>query len=153
MISIVDLLSPECIQLNLAQKRKKRVIFELTAILEAAHKVRDGKALARKIVERESVSSTGIGHGVAIPHSLTELADQTVMAFGRSIPGVPFDSVDKKPARLIFLLTGPLSASGEHLKLLSRLSRLLTEQSFREGLLRAASAEEVIDLFRKGEGL
>ena len=153
MISIVDLLSPECIQLNLTQKRKKRVIFELTVILEAAHKIRDGKALAKKIIERESVSSTGIGHGVAIPHSLTELAGRTAMAFGRSIPGVLFDSVDKKPAQLIFLLTGPLSATGEHLKLLSRLSRLLTEQAFRDSLLNAASPEEVIELFRKNEGL
>lgn len=153
MISITELLTPECIQLDLTERRKKRVIAELTGILEAAGRVRDGAALADSIIERENIASTGIGHGIAIPHCLTGLADRTVMAFGRSEAGIPFDAADNKPARLIFLLAGPRTATVEHLKLLSKLSRLLTEESFREALLDAESPEEIIELFRKGEEL
>ncbi|MDZ7792723.1 MAG: PTS sugar transporter subunit IIA [Spirochaetia bacterium] len=151
MISITGLLSPECISLELHEKRKKRVIAELTDLLQSAGKVENGKALARKILEREAMASTGIGHGIAIPHCLTNLVDDTVMAFGRSTNGIPFDSADNKPAQLIFLLTGPQTATSEHLKLLSKLSRLLTEQQFRTQLFDASTAEEVIELFRREE--
>ncbi len=153
MISITELLTPECIRLELNEKRKKRVIAELTGLLEAAGRISDGSSLADKIVERESIASTGIGHGIAIPHCLTCLVDRTVMALGRSTAGIPFDAADSKPARLIFLLAGPQSATAEHLKLLSKLSRLLTEKSFREALLTATTPEEIIELFRKGEEL
>jgi len=149
--SITGLLSPECISLELREKRKKRVIGELTGLLQMAGKVESGKALAGKIIEREAMASTGIGHGIAIPHCLTNLVDDTVMAFGRSSTGIPFDSADNKPAQLIFLLTGPPTATSEHLKLLSKLSRLLTEQQFRTQLFEAATAEEVIELFRRAE--
>lgn len=148
---ISELLSPECIQLSLKERRKKRVIPELTALLEQAGKVSDGTALADKIIEREALASTGIGHGIAIPHCLTNLVDTTVMAFGRSVSGIPFDSADNKPAQLIFLLAGPQSATGQHLKLLSKLSRILTQQQFRTHLFKAQEAEEVIELFRRAE--
>jgi len=151
VISITGLLSPECISLELREKRKKRVIAELSDLIQSAGKVENGKTLARKILEREAMASTGIGHGIAIPHCLTNLVDDTVMAFGRSTNGVPFDSADNKPAQLIFLLTGPQTATSEHLKLLSKLSRLLTEQQFRTQLFEAATAEEVIELFRRAE--
>ncbi len=151
MILISELLSPECIQLSLKERRKKRVIPELTALLEQAGKVSDGTALADKIIEREALASTGIGHGIAIPHCLTNLVDTTVMAFGRSVSGIPFDSADNKPAQLIFLLAGPQSATGQHLKLLSKLSRILTQQQFRTHLFKAQEAEEVIELFRRAE--
>ena len=153
MISIIELLSPECIKLDLTEKRKKRVIAELTGLLETAGKVHDGNALAEKIIEREAIASTGIGHGIAIPHCLTNLVDQTVMAFGRCPAGIPFDAADNKPALLIFLLAGPQAATGEHLKLLSRLSRLLTEKVFRDRLLAVKTPAELIDLFREGEEL
>ena len=151
MIDISKLLSPECIQMDLNEKRKKRVIYELTDVLERAGKVSDGKALADKIIEREAMASTGIGHGIAIPHCLTNLVDTTVMAFGRNVSGIPFDSADNKPAQLIFLLAGPQAATAQHLKLLSKLSRILTEQKFRTQLLEAQDAEEVIGLFRRAE--
>src|SRR6056297_1709080 len=139
--------------MNLNEKRKKRVIPELTALLEQAGKVSDGNSLADKIIEREALASTGIGHGIAIPHCLTNLVDETVMAFGRSTNGIPFDSADNKPAQLIFLLAGPQTATSEHLKLLSKLSRLLTEQQFRAQLIEAPTAEEVIELFHRAEEL
>ena len=122
-------------------------------MLQNAGKVSDGSALANKIIDREAMASTGIGHGIAIPHCLTNLVDTTVMAFGRSLSGVPFDSADNKPAQLIFLLAGPQSATGAHLKLLSKLSRILTEKQFRIQLLDAQEAEEVIELFRRAEEL
>lgn len=151
MISITDLLTPECIKLDLKEKRKKKVIVELSKVLEQSGKVKDAKALAKQIIQREAMASTGIGHGIAIPHCLTDMVDRTVMAFGLSRQGVAFDAADNRPVRLMFLLAGPTSATAEHLKLLSKLSRLLTEESFRNKIYEVQSPEELIELFREGE--
>lgn len=152
MISVVELLSPGCIKLDLKEARKSRVILELVELLEAAAVVSDKDALAQKILEREALGSTGIGHGVAIPHCLTSAVDRTMMAFGRSATGIHFDK-DNRQTRLIFLLAGPPTAAAEHLQLLSRLSRLLSNETFRNGLLDVATAAEVLELFGGAEEL
>lgn len=151
MISIAEMMSPDRIKLELEEKKKKKVIKELAEMLGKTKIVSDSSQLTKQILKRESMASTGIGHGIAIPHVLTDLFDQTLITFGKSSRGVPFDSVDNRPVYLFFLIVGPSSASGEHLKLLSKLSRLLTDESFREKLLGAKAPEEVIELFQKGE--
>jgi len=150
-MSIAALLSPDCILMDVQEKRKKRVIAELTDRLERTGKIENGKLLAEMVMKREAMASTGIGHGIAIPHCLFPQLRQTVIAIGRSGPGIPFDSADNKPARLIFLLAGPPDSTPEHLKLLSKLSRLLTEKDFRASLISAENPEEVIELFRRAE--
>jgi len=151
VISITELLSPECIKLELKEKRKKKVILELSKLLEQAGKVNDAKALSKKVIQREAMASTGIGHGIAIPHCLTDMVDQTVMAFGICRQGIAFDAADNRPVKLIFLLAGPPSATSEHLKLLSKLSRLLTEESFRNRIYEVETPRQLIELFRQGE--
>ncbi|HDQ14307.1 MAG TPA: PTS sugar transporter subunit IIA [Sediminispirochaeta sp.] len=145
------MLSPECIKLELKEKRKKKVILELSKLLEQAGKVNDAKALSKKVIQREAMASTGIGHGIAIPHCLTDMVDQTVMAFGICRQGIAFDAADNRPVKLIFLLAGPPSATSEHLKLLSKLSRLLTEESFRNRIYEVETPRQLIELFRQGE--
>ncbi|MFO7850299.1 MAG: PTS sugar transporter subunit IIA [Spirochaetia bacterium] len=151
MISIAEMMSPDRINLELKEKKKKKVIQELAEMLGETGIVNDSSSLTKQILKRESMASTGIGHGIAIPHVLTDLVDQTLITFGRSSRGIAFDSVDNRPVYLFFLIVGPSSCSGEHLKLLSKLSRLLTDESFREKLLGAEKPEEVIELFRRGE--
>lgn len=151
MISITEMLSQDCIKLNMEARRKKKAVIELVDLLAEAGKVGKPAELADEIIEREGLASTGIGHGIGIPHCLTNLLDRTVMAFGRSEGGIPFDAADNKPVHLLILMAGPRSATAQHLQILSKLSRLLTEKDFREKLLSAASPEDIIELFRQGE--
>jgi mannitol/fructose-specific phosphotransferase system IIA component (Ntr-type) len=97
------------------------------------------------------VLSTGIGGGVAIPHGKTPTVDQLVLAAGVSRTPIDFDALDGKPVQLFFLLVGPESAAGAHVKALSRISRLLRRESLRAGLLAAESAEEFLRVVRASE--
>ncbi len=151
MISIADLLSEEYINLDLLSRKKNRLIDELVQLPATAGEIKDPKALADQIITREALASTGIGHGIGIPHCLTDQADHTIIVFGRSIEGVPFDGADNKPVHLVFLLVGPKSATAKHLQLLSKMSRLLTREEFRKELMAVDTPMEVIDLFRREE--
>jgi fructose-specific phosphotransferase system IIA component len=138
--------------LSLRSKRKPELIGELVSLLAAAGKVDDRDAVYRAIMERERMSTTGIGDGIAIPHCLTPAAQATHMAFGRRVPGAKFDAVDNRPVQLFFLIVGPEGAHNEHLRLLSKLARYLHDQQLRKQLLTAKSTEEIVALFRQKEG-
>jgi mannitol/fructose-specific phosphotransferase system IIA component (Ntr-type) len=92
------------------------------------------------IMERERLSSTGIGSGIAIPHAKHPVAEYQIAAFGRSRIGIPFDAIDGKPVHLIFLIVGPVGANEAHLKVLARISKFLHDTSFRERLFTAENA-------------
>ncbi len=152
MMKMHELLLSGGVKLDLAERKKKRVIRELVGLLEPAG-IKDYEKLAAKILEREKMTSTGIGHGVAIPHVLSNAVDRTVMVLGRSSAGIPFDSVDKKPVHLFFLIVGPASSTAEHLKILSKLGRMVTEPDFRESLMKAADEAEIRQIIASGEEL
>jgi mannitol/fructose-specific phosphotransferase system IIA component (Ntr-type) len=137
--------------LDLEGKKKQAIIAELVGLLAEADLISEPKQLIRELMKRERLSSTGIGDGIAIPHALSGNADRTVMAFGRKRTGAKFDAVDKQPVFLFFLLVGPKGAHTEHLKLLSKLSRVLHDPDLRKKLLAVDSAKEVIDLLRQRE--
>jgi PTS system nitrogen regulatory IIA component len=108
-------------------------------------------AILTAVREREDVLSTGIGGGVAIPHGKTPVVDQLVMAAGVSAAPIDFDALDGAPVQLFFLLIGPESASGAHVKALSRLSRILRRDRLRERLRGARSPEEFLQIVRGSE--
>jgi len=151
VISIADMMHPECIKLELKQKKKKKVIREMVEVLAAAKIIEDTDVLVKKLLERENNASTGIGYGIALPHAFTDHVKETVIAFGRSSSGIAFDAIDNRPVHLIFLIVGPASSTGEHLKLLSKLSRLLNDKPFREKLLEVENTEEILNMFREEE--
>ncbi len=150
MNSITDILAPERIRLDLASKKKKQVVFELAELFRS-EVGEETSTLAKQLYKREKMSSTGIGHSVAVPHVMTELVDRTLMAVGRSVHEIPFDSVDNRPVRLFFLLVGPPGSTATHLKTLSKLSRILTQASLREVLLETEDPREVIEILRSEE--
>ena len=110
------------------------MIREFAAHVCAAGKVRDADELARVLLERESMGSTGIGDGVAIPHGKLRTLGEVIVAFGRSHRGVDYQSLDDKSAYLFFLLVSPENSPGEHLKMLARISRILKNPALREKL-------------------
>ncbi len=149
MAKIMDLLRDDLVIEEITATDKMGVIREFAAHLKRAGKVTDAEELVRVLAERESLGSTGIGDGVAIPHGkLGDIRDM-IIAFGRSSRGVDFQSLDNKPAYLFFLLVTPVDKPGDHLKTLARISRILKNPVFRDNLRRAARRQELQRLIRE----
>lgn len=143
MAKIRDLLQDDLVIEEIKATDKIGVIREFAEVLQAAGRVKDAEALVRVLLERESLGSTGIGDGVAIPHGKLSFISDMVVAFGRSSRGVDFQSLDAKPAYLFFLLVTPDDKPGDHLKALARISRILKNPVLRENLKRASDRQEL----------
>ena len=149
---ISDYLKEDMICLNLKATGKEEAIRELGNFIRKAEEITNYEIFLKDVLEREKLTSTGIGEGVAIPHARTDAVSGFVIAFGKSEKGVEFDSLDGKKARLLFLMGTPKTAGlDEYLVLLAHLTRLLKGESFRESLLKAKSPAEIIDIFRNFE--
>lgn len=146
-----DFVNKRLINLSLQAKGKKETLAELAALLARQRIVPDREKLVSVLMERESLGSTGVGNGIAIPHAKTDLAKKIIIAFGKSDKGIDFDSLDKKPVYLIFLIIAPEEAHETYLRILARISRLLHEDKIRNGLRAAQSPRQVINLIRKEE--
>ncbi|MFW5683395.1 MAG: PTS sugar transporter subunit IIA [Spirochaetota bacterium] len=146
--SIGEVLDASCMELDLSAKKKPDIIRELVEVLARAGKIDDVDAVTEQVLERESLTTTGIGGGIAIPHCLSPSASGTVLAFGRKRKGAKFDAVDKRPVQLFFLMVGPPGAHNEHLRLLSKLARHLHDSRLKDALLQAKTPEDVVSLFQ-----
>jgi PTS system nitrogen regulatory IIA component len=146
MATLKDLLRGDLIIADIKAIDKLGVIREFAAHVSAVGKVRDADELVRVLMERESMGSTGIGDGVAIPHGKLHALGEVVIAFGRSRRGVDYQSLDDKPAYLFFLLVTPEDSPGEHLKMLARISRILKNPVLREKLRTAPEGRELHQL-------
>ncbi len=143
-MKISDVLYKETIIVDLKANDKKSVLEELAAPVARIAKV-DQAELVRVLMEREHLGSTGIGGGIGIPHGKMKRLEKLVLGFGLSQKGVDFDSMDKKPAHLFFLLITPENSTGVHLKLLARISRLLKNEDFKEKLFHISDPEDLLE--------
>jgi len=142
-MKIQEILEEDLVNPSLFAKDKKGVLEELSELLAVRYKEIDKAQLLEVLLEREKLGTTGIEDGVAIPHAKLKNLHKVVIAFGRSMKGVDFQSVDGKLTNLIFLLVAPEDTAGTHLKTLARLSRLLKDASFRKKLLEAKDRKEL----------
>ena len=140
---IGDLLQDDVVIEEIKATDKIGVIREFAEILQATGRVTDAEALVRVLLERESLGSTGIGDGVAIPHGKLSFITNMVVAFGRSSRGVDFQSLDAKPVYLFFLLVTPDNKPGDHLKALARIFRIVKNPVLRENLKRTSDRQEL----------
>jgi len=149
---IADFLKEDRVLLKLEACNKEEAIKEVAGLLRSSKEVTDFDLFLKDVFSRESLNTTGIGEYIAIPHARTDAVKDFVIAFGRSLEGIEFDSLDKKPAKFIFLMGTPQEKGlNSYLKILAHLTRLLKRESFREALLKASSPKEVIEEFRKVE--
>jgi len=109
------------------------------------------EAVKQIVWQREAQRSTGIGEGLALPHGKSPSVKRIAMAIGKPAQPMEYDSIDKKPVRLIVLLVSPPEAVSEHIQALGRVSRLMTNPEFREKLYSSQSADALYSLFRKAE--
>ena len=145
-MKLSELLTPECIISDLKAHDKKGALEELSQIITEQEPTLNKGSLLQILLERERLGSTGIGEGIALPHGKVEKLNRLMVSFGRSIEGLGFDSVDKQPAYLLFLLVAPENSAGVHLQALAKISRILKDSNFRQRLMQAKSREEIYQI-------
>ncbi|MBM7580343.1 PTS fructose transporter subunit IIABC [Jeotgalibacillus terrae] len=150
-MKITDLLTKQTINLNLKSEEKQGTIDEMVSLLDRAGKLNDAKAYREAIQAREDQTTTGIGEGVAIPHAKTKAVKDPAIAFGRSVEGLDYESLDGQPSHLVFMIAATEGANDTHLQALSRLSVLLLKDEVKQGLLDAKTEDDVIALISSFE--
>ncbi len=130
-----DALRESCVIADLKGSTKEEVLKELTTAMKETGLIESVDEAVGVILEREKLGSTGIGDGVAIPHGKMKGLTHLLCAFGRSKTGINFDAVDGQPVHIVFLLLAPEDSAGLHIQMLSRISRVLRDPSFRKRLI------------------
>jgi PTS system nitrogen regulatory IIA component len=147
-MKIMDFLNPEAVSADLKSTKKKEVIEELVDLLAKTGEIKNKGELVKTLLSRETLGSTGIGQSIGIPHSKSANVKKLIASFGLSKEGVNFESLDGEPTHIFFLLVAPEESAGPHLKALARISRLLKDKYFRETLIKAEDAEEIIKIIK-----
>lgn len=150
-MNLVDVFKTENIKIPLQKNTKPEVIKELVAVLSQNNAITNSEGIIQAVFDREEIMTTGVGNGVAIPHCKHEDSRNFAIALGVHPTGIDFDSIDKKPARIIFLLVGPEDQPGTHIKLLSRISRIISKDEVREKVLASKTPAEVFNLLSEEE--
>jgi nitrogen PTS system EIIA component len=145
-MKITEFLKPNGIISDMAATTKQAALEELAAVLVPGPDALDLATVVEVLMERERLGSTGIGDNVAIPHGKLANLSELKVAFGRSLKGVDFESMDGKLTHLFFLLLAPINSAGLHLKALAKISRMLMNATFRESLMQAGHSQDIYQL-------
>ena len=147
-MNVAEVLKRERIAENLSAKTKEEALAKLTDLLFESGALSDKDAFLKDVLDREAVSTTGIGNGIAIPHGKSANVKETTVAIGRLENEVEWESVDDKPVKLIVLLAvNEEDKTGVHVKLLSSMARKLAAEQTCKRLLDAKDADEIINIF------
>lgn len=139
----MDYLEEDWVISDLKGMDKPSILRELSSVLVNPCQVASVEELLQVLLEREKLGSTGIGEGIAIPHGRLKKLKRFFVSFGRSLKGVDFDSNDRNPSRLFFLVMAPENSAVDNLKILSRIVTLLKDTSFKKRLMEAPSQKEL----------
>ena len=142
-MTIDDILQKDHIIPDLKASDKEGALKEVSLFLEQKGAIKDHDKLFSSLLEREKLGSTGIGDNMAIPHAKLEGIEQITTVFARSMNGIDFQSLDRKPVHFIFLLLAPPASTGLHLKALAKIARLFKNPSLRENIIVAEDASTI----------
>ena len=145
-MKITDILTKDFVIADFSGTDKESVLLEFTEFLEQKGAIKNKDLLLSALIEREKLGSTGIGENVAIPHAKLEEIDRMITLFGRSVKGVEFESLDRKPVHFVCLVIAPSNSTGQHLKALARISRILKNSTLRESLQNAKDMGEIYSI-------
>jgi len=143
-MNLKTVLTTETISLHLKGTTKEEIINELLDILVAAKKIDDRSAAHMAIMDREQKMSTGMKHGIAIPHGKSPTVHDLVACIGISDKPVDFDSLDHEPCRIFIMTLSPVEKTGPHLQFLAEISLLFKSSEKRREILNASTAEGVL---------
>ncbi len=144
-MKISEILNQNSIIADIAADNKTGVIRELAQAVASAANT-DADAIATVLMERESLGSTGIGGGIAIPHGKLGGVESVTVGFGLSRNGIEYNALDDRPVHIFFVLLTPENNSGDHLKVLAQISKLLKIDQFKNRLKSAKSVEEIYNI-------
>ncbi|HED07837.1 MAG TPA: PTS sugar transporter subunit IIA [Ignavibacteria bacterium] len=150
-MKVHEILKQEYIIPRMQATNKEDAINELINLFKNDKRVLDYEEICNCIQCREKIMSTGVGKGFAIPHGKTNATSEILGAFGIARTPIDYKSLDGEPVQLIFLLVGKDNMVSEHIKLLSRISRMMNEDSFREKLLQSETSEQILKVFKEEE--
>lgn len=150
-MKITNILTEKLIRVKLPGNDKEDIVNGVIDILDGDERIKDLEKVRQAIFDREKIMSTGVGKGFAIPHGKTDAVTDIVAAFAVTEQPVDYQSLDDDPVRLVFLLVGKDNLVGAHIKYLSRISRLMSKDDFREKLLAAGTPAQVLALFQEEE--
>ncbi len=150
-MKLTDIISEKYIVLGMEAKSKGDLIDKMLALIASHPSIEDVGKLRDDVWKREREMSTGIGKKVALPHAKTNAVKAPILAFATLKKEVDFDSIDSEPINIVFLLATPETMLTQHLKLLSRISRLVATEAIREKLVSTSEVAEVISLFQEEE--
>ncbi len=142
-MNIADILSLNCIGSSISVSSKKRVLEKLAGLITTQNPDLSEDEIFDSLISRERLGSTGIGHGVAIPHGRVKTGGKSIGCFMQLENTVDFDAIDGKPVDLVFGLLVPEDSTDEHLQILSTLASLFSNEAICDKLRQAASAEEI----------
>ena len=146
-----ELLKADYIISDLKGETKEEIINELLDLFKKDQRVSDIEKMRSAVLEREKIMSTGVGKGFAIPHGKTNSVGEILAAFGKTKRDIEYESLDNQPVHLVFLLVGKDNLVSTHIKLLSRISRLMNKDEFRQKLIDAESSEQILEIFKEEE--
>ena len=145
-MDLTNVLTPDLIALHLKGKTKDEIISELVEVASKSGKVRDKDAAIASIQERERRMSTGMKHGIAIPHGKTTTVDELVACVGVSDSPVDFDALDHQGCRIFIMTLSPIDKTGPHLQFLAEVSMLFRSEEKRLAILAASSSEAILEI-------
>ncbi len=150
-MKIFELLGTKHVLTEFKSEIKDDVINELIDLLNGDERILNLEDIRNCVFEREKKMSTGVGKGFAIPHGKTDSVKDIIAAFGKSEKPIDYNSLDGEPVQLVFLLIGKENLVAKHIKLLSRISRLMNNDDFREKLIKADSKDSILKVFEEEE--
>lgn len=150
-MTLGDILTPEQIVPQLRASNRWEAIDELIGLLVQSGKLKieQQTAVTAAVKKRETSMSTGIGFGIGIPHASTDLVTEVVAAFGRSKPGVNFDSLDNQPVHLVTLFLVPQGQFQKHLHTLAGIAKVLRRDEFTRDLAAAVDSLSMHEVIRR----
>ena len=150
-MKIYSLLDKSTILANLSVDNKDDLLHKMIDVFKGRVTDEQLEDIRNSVFEREKIMSTGVGKNLAIPHGKVASLDDSLASFSVLKQPIDFDSIDEKPVKMAFLLIGPEKRNSTHIKLLSRISRLMNSSSFRDTLSNCKTPEEILDTFKQEE--
>lgn len=150
-MKICEILKVEHILPEFTVEAKEDIINQMIDLFNGDERINDLDTVRTTVIEREKIMSTGVGNGFAIPHGKTDAVNEIVAGFAKTKNAIDFEALDGQNVNLVFLLVGKENMVGPHIKLLSRISRMMNKTEFREKLINANSSEEIYNIFCEEE--
>jgi fructose-specific phosphotransferase system IIA component len=150
-MTLTQILQPGCVKVPLEGKDKKAVITELVGLLDSRGLLLDKETVLKSVSAREQTRSTGIGSRIAVPHGKCSAVKELVMSIGVASEPIDFESIDGKPVTIVILLVSPADQTGPHIEALSKISKLMLDEEFKQQLEKVTSSDDVYKLLSSKE--